>query len=108
MLAKGCAPNRSGDWQVWKAPAQGGATIQVTHHGGVEAFESLDGMFVYYAKQESDGIWRVPVQGGEETQVLKLMKGKSLGSDGAGHLLRRSPMLDCHSCRDPDEDRDDA
>src|SRR5689334_1103692 len=69
MLAKECAQPQRG-WQVWKAPAQGGAAIQVTHHGGVEAFESLDGMFVYYAKRESDGIWRVPVQGGEETQVL--------------------------------------
>jgi eukaryotic-like serine/threonine-protein kinase len=62
--------NRSGAWQVWKAPAQGGKALQVTKKGGREAFESFDGNFVYYTKLNAAGIWRVPVGGGEETQVL--------------------------------------
>ena len=33
--------------------------------------ESVDGAFVYYAKQmPTRGIWRVPVNGGEEEQVF--------------------------------------
>ena len=63
--------NRSGDWQIWKEPAPGGAAVQVTKtKGGEEAFESLDGKFVYYAKLDVPGIWKVPVGGGEETRVL--------------------------------------
>jgi Tol biopolymer transport system component len=62
--------NRSGEWQVWKAPSEGGPAVQVTKLGGREAFESLDGRFVYYAKGDVPGLWRVPVDGGEEVKVL--------------------------------------
>jgi len=63
--------NRSGDSQIWKQPSQGGAAVQVTKaKGGEEAFESLDGKFVYYAKLDVPGVWKVPVAGGEETRVL--------------------------------------
>jgi len=63
--------NRSGDSQIWKQPVQGGTAVQVTKtKGGEEAFESLDGKFVYYAKLDVLGIWKVPVAGGEETRVL--------------------------------------
>jgi Tol biopolymer transport system component len=69
--------NRSGDWQVWKSPAQGGTAAQVTKNGGREAFESLDGRSVYYAKLNVPGIWNVPVDGGAETRVLE-QGGQSL------------------------------
>jgi Tol biopolymer transport system component/tRNA A-37 threonylcarbamoyl transferase component Bud32 len=63
--------NRSGDWQIWKQLAQGGAAVPVTKtEGGEEAFESLDGKSVYYAKLDAPGIWKVPAAGGEETRVL--------------------------------------
>jgi hypothetical protein len=35
-----------------------------------EAFESLDGKFVYYAKLDAPGLWKMPAAGGEETLVL--------------------------------------
>src|SRR5262249_30872935 len=74
--------SRDGNWiyfcrqtgapQIWKAPAQGGVDVQVTHKGGFVAFESPDGRFVYYTKSEegTEGLWRMPTEGGEETQVL--------------------------------------
>ncbi|MGI8961312.1 MAG: TolB family protein [Bryobacteraceae bacterium] len=65
--------NRSGDWQIWKAPRHGGAALQLTKKGGTEAFESFDGKLVYYAKL--GGIWKVPVAGGDETQVLDQGRG---------------------------------
>ncbi|MGE0883577.1 MAG: protein kinase [Blastocatellales bacterium] len=61
--------NRSGTNQVWKAPNEGGSAIQVTMQGGGEAYESPDGQFLYYLKAGT--IWRMPVAGGEETQVLE-------------------------------------
>ena len=65
------ASNRSGEVQVWKAPAAGGQPVQVTRHGGHAALESSDGKFVFYAKNPmaEPEIWRVPVDGGPETPI---------------------------------------
>jgi Tol biopolymer transport system component len=69
---------RSGEYQLWKRPVDGGNAVQVTRKGygaaegtdiGGDAVEATDGKFVYYLK--GGGAWRVPIQGGEETQVLK-------------------------------------
>jgi len=63
--------NRTGDWQLWKAPADGGDPVQITKQGGREGFEALDGAFVYYTKGFGlSGLWKVPVGGAEETLVL--------------------------------------
>jgi Tol biopolymer transport system component len=62
--------NRTGTFQIWRAPAAGGAAVMVTRSGGAEeSFESADGKYVYFAKRR-EGVWRVPVRGGEEEQVL--------------------------------------
>jgi Tol biopolymer transport system component len=67
--------NREGDRQIWKVPAQGGAVVQVTRRGGAVAHESPDGRSLYYSKRlwntGPEGLWRVPVGGGEEQQVLE-------------------------------------
>ncbi len=69
------ASNRSGTWQVWKSPSQGGKAEQVTQKGGFASFESPDRKFLYYAKGLTiPGLWRVPVEGGEEKSVLDLLK----------------------------------
>ena len=68
--------DRSGNYQTWKAPAEGGQAIQVTRKGGFEAFESVDGSFLYYTKGRMPGIWRVALKEGapigEETMVPQL------------------------------------
>ena len=66
--------NRTGASQVWKVPAAGGEAVQVTSQGGLLAFESPDGKYVYYTKEFAPGIWRVPVDGGDETAVLASIK----------------------------------
>jgi Tol biopolymer transport system component len=64
--------NRSGIHQVWKIPAEGGTPVQVTKQGGITAFESADGRFLYYTKLRGvTSLWRVPVGGGPESQVLE-------------------------------------
>ena len=71
---------RSGTWQVWKIPAEGGHALQLTKKGGYAALESSDGKSLYYAKKlqlpvpgfrKSEGLWRVPAGGGKETLVLE-------------------------------------
>ncbi len=43
--------------------------MQVTQQGGFEAFESTDGKVLYYHK--ANAIWRVAVEGGEETRLFE-------------------------------------
>jgi Tol biopolymer transport system component/DNA-binding winged helix-turn-helix (wHTH) protein len=61
----------SGRAEVWKMPSGGGTAVQVTRQGGAAAFESVDRRWLYYAKETRPiSIWRVPVEGGEETKIL--------------------------------------
>jgi len=64
------ASDRTGVWQVWKMPVDGGPAVQVTKSGGFAAFESPDHAFLYYTKFDSGGIFRVPVNGGDEVKIL--------------------------------------
>ncbi len=59
-----------GPFQLWKVPFKGGSPVKVTRNGGVYAIESDDGRFLYYSKLEQPGIWKMPLDGGEETRVL--------------------------------------
>ena len=72
------ASNRTGDWQVWRTPSEEGSTgrpVQVTRQGGFAAFESSDGRWVYYAKgRDRAGLWKAPVEGGEETEIVPDLK----------------------------------
>ncbi len=64
--------DRTGAWQIWKVLAAGGDALQVTKQGGIEAFESSDGRFLYYSKQYGvRGVWKMPMEGGEEVRVLE-------------------------------------
>ena len=71
------ASDRSGQYEIWKAPKDGGEAVQVTRSGGYSAFESPDGKYIYYTKFSprsafyGEGLFRMPAQGGEETQVLE-------------------------------------
>ncbi len=63
--------NRSGTYRLWKVHAEGGQPVQVTQVDAISARESSDGRFLYYSKYNSAGIWRMPLAGGQENEVLK-------------------------------------
>jgi Tol biopolymer transport system component len=66
---------REGENQVWKVSPQGGHAVQVTKKGGYAASESPDGKTLYYMSYfDRRGLWKVPVEGGEETLVLEKIK----------------------------------
>jgi Tol biopolymer transport system component/DNA-binding winged helix-turn-helix (wHTH) protein len=74
------ASTRTGGLEVWKVPAAGGQAVQITKRGGFAAFESQDGNTLYYAKGiDVDGLWSVPVNGGDEAPVLDFPKGSFWG-----------------------------
>ena len=62
-------------FQVWKMQLNGGTPVQVTRNGGVFAAETLDGRSLYYVKLEAPGVWKMPVDGGEENRVLDQPSG---------------------------------
>jgi len=71
------ASDRTGSNQIWKMPSGGGPAVQVTRGGGTYAIVSADDRHLYYVNRDyyedrRDGvsIRRVPVEGGEETEVL--------------------------------------
>ena len=65
--------------------AGGGEAVQVTRNGGGLALESLDGQSIYYMKGLFSGsLWKMPLSGGEESQVLPSVveRAFSLVNDG--------------------------
>jgi tricorn protease-like protein len=70
------ASDRSGEWQVWKAPFAEGEPVQVTHQGGFAAAESPDGAFVYYSKHRypTPEIWSISTAENREELVSPLLR----------------------------------
>jgi hypothetical protein len=89
--------DRTGESQIWKMPASGGQPVQqITRKGGVAAFESPDGRFLYYAKdyQTPTSLWKVAVQSGEERLVLEQIAlwGAFAVGDAGIYFLRLDMM----------------
>jgi Tol biopolymer transport system component len=63
----------NGDEQIWKIAPEGGAAAQVTRHGGTGSIESADGKTLFFVKAlggNRTSLWRMPVDGGNEIQVV--------------------------------------
>jgi Tol biopolymer transport system component len=69
---------RSGGDQIWRISAEGGLATQITTHGGWDPTESPDGKFLFYTKYKQNGVWRIPLSGGKERQLVSNVAG--LGS----------------------------
>jgi Tol biopolymer transport system component/DNA-binding winged helix-turn-helix (wHTH) protein len=61
------ASTRSGELELWKMQADAdegegdSAAVRITRDGGMEAEESRDGRYLYYAKRKEPGLFRVPL-----------------------------------------------
>ena len=68
---------RSKAREVWRVPAPAASAqvepTQLTRNGGAGPVESPDGKFVYSVRAFS--LWRTPIGGGDETQVLDSVVG---------------------------------
>jgi len=78
---------RSGGWEIWKTRADSAdadaTAIRITREGGIEATESPDGRYLYYAKRETSGIWRLPLGGSGDVREEKVL---DLGGEGRWSL----------------------
>lgn len=63
--------DRTGRFEIWKAPVNGQAPVQVTRNGGFASSESPDGRFLFYTKRNAPGLWQMPIDGGDETLILR-------------------------------------
>ena len=63
------ASTRTGQRQIYRMPVSGGEAIQVTRNGGFVSMPSTDGKWIYYSVP-AKGLWKTPVAGGPETQVV--------------------------------------
>jgi hypothetical protein len=86
--------DRTGDWELWRASANGDQEIQITHHGGFESFETHDGKTLFFNKRNQAGLWSRSLGpgGAPSRRVLEIgANGRwSLGRD-ALYLLTDSP-----------------
>jgi Tol biopolymer transport system component len=88
--------DRSGSMQIWRMPSGGGPAVQMTRKGGFYVQESWDGRFLYHSGGSERGIWRAPVEGGQETRVVEDLGGLSgwkLSRTGIYYATSRSPAL---------------
>jgi Tol biopolymer transport system component len=84
--------DRGGRFEIWKAPAQGGAAAQITQEGGYVALESADAKTLYYTKSSGgDGpLYARLLAGGGEKQILERVssRGFVVFEDGIYYLVR--------------------
>ena len=70
--------NRTGELQLWRAPAGGGPALQVTREGGFAPRLSPDGKFFYYLRSRASGeLRRIPVGGGREEELLTSVRDRN-------------------------------
>ena len=62
--------SRNGCLQLWRMPVCGGPAAVVTSRSASSAQESPDGHWLYYAEYPRGGLYRMPLAGGTEEQVL--------------------------------------
>ncbi len=88
--------NRNGSFELYRMPADGGEAVQLTTAGGCFAFESPDGRSLFFTKRElwlgPRGIWRIPVEGGEESKIHDRGEGNlwEVLDEGICYLYRGS------------------
>jgi Tol biopolymer transport system component len=99
------ASDRSGTFQIWKMPAQGGPASPVSPGFGIEPQASADGQYIYYLSclpPTPCPLKRIPATGGPETIVLDRVtfSGWSVTSRGV-YLLSRDQKNDWLDLFDP-------
>jgi eukaryotic-like serine/threonine-protein kinase len=78
---------RTGTEEVWKMAFAAGdkEAVQVTHHGGTSSLESPDEKTLYFTKTNARfefSLWKMPLDGGEEVELLKSLHRYSFAVSG--------------------------
>jgi hypothetical protein len=77
-------------------PCEGGAAVPVPRNGGLVAFESPDGKWLYYIRpDDSPSLWKMAAGGGEEAQIVPPVQARTFAVTAAGiyFMHRRSTVV---------------
>ena len=80
--------------KIFRMPATGQGRAQVVAAGGGRAMESPDGNLFYFARSVTNSsLWRVPVEGGKESQVIEslFMEQYEVVEDGIYFIPELTP-----------------
>ena len=87
--------DRTGNPEVWRLNLDTGAETQVTHGGSTGGVESRDGKYFYFHGTDRLGLWRVPLSGGPEQQIVKEQLARrnlyALSNSGVYYIVRGKP-----------------
>ncbi|MEM6335615.1 MAG: winged helix-turn-helix domain-containing protein [Bacteroidota bacterium] len=64
---------RSGTWELWYMPLAGGEPQQVTQHNALYGRASSDGQWLYFARADQAGLWRISLENRSATQDAELV-----------------------------------
>ena len=90
--------NRSGSWEVWKMPSEGGDATMVMTGGGFGPKESPDKKWIYHTRHNETGLWRTPATGGSATRIIDDFDPRDWGSwevsgEGVFYVSRGNPTV---------------
>jgi eukaryotic-like serine/threonine-protein kinase len=90
------ASDRTGRFEIWRVPAEGGSAQQVTQDGGYVSLESIDGQTLYYTKTgdpRGGPLFGRPLAGTGERQVVERVVGRAFAvfADGVYYLDSTAP-----------------
>jgi Tol biopolymer transport system component/serine/threonine protein kinase len=72
--------DRTGDWEIWSIPIEGGTATRVTQGGGLRAQESADGQYLYYANDVPE-VWRRSLRAQKDDERITTLTGAHWGGD---------------------------
>jgi hypothetical protein len=79
-------------------PSRGGVPVQVTKNGGFASAESTDGKYLYFtqAKAPLADLWKMPVEGGEPSEVAKgiVVSNFAVTARGLYYMTQPDPRSD--------------
>jgi Tol biopolymer transport system component len=76
------ASRRTGRFEIWRMPAEGGEAMQVTRNGGSWPQVSPDSKEVYYVAPNGVDVWQVAGAGGKETRVMGPVVDFAVAAEG--------------------------
>jgi Tol biopolymer transport system component len=86
--------NRTGQIEIWRAPAAGGAEEQLTHGGGLGPIESWDGRSLYHQRPSDSALLARPPAGGEERLILPCVDRSNYAVGPRGVYYVECPAAD--------------
>ncbi|NNF58729.1 MAG: hypothetical protein HKN04_10865, partial [Rhodothermaceae bacterium] len=79
--------NRSGSWQIWRKPVEGGPAVRITTAGGYTAEEAPDGTLLL-TRYAEPGLWRMA-----EGAVQQLSAWPALGDWGTWAVTEQGVLI---------------